>query len=390
MGCESGYNFPNEAPSQLEISKDACYVSVGEEVPLSGSAYDEDGDPIYYQWSATAGTFEPPDGEGTSVVWTAPQEPGMVTITLTVTDEIETSSVNETIEVGGDFPSFITESITIADSGYVYILDKLQPVEVPGGVTLTITGGVEIVVVNENSGIDVEGSIVMLGTQGAEIVIGPGSCEPTKGEWRGIRIMGVAAEGTFAYTRIHAADNGVIVTDGASAYIDNCTIYNNLIRGVEVSDNEAAAVLIRSTVWENATGVYVRNGNLEARRSSFRYNGDIGLDLSATSGACEVTVDTCKIANNRMYGVLMTGVISPEIHYCSIYENGQTGVGEAVRLEAYSSMDSVRVDRNFWGIDVESDEDVATLVYDRNDVVSGIQAYIDFIPWLASEPAGVP
>jgi hypothetical protein len=364
-------------------------VTAGEEVSLSGSAYDEDEDPIYYQWSATAGTFEPPDGEGPSVVWSAPQEPGMVTITLSVTDEIETSSVSETIEVGGSFPNFITESITIADLGYVYILDKLQTVKVPPGVTLTITGGVEIVVSNENGGIDVEGSMVVLGAQGAEVVIGPASCEPDKGEWMGIRIMGFAAHGSFTFARIHSADNGFIVTDRARAEFYNCTIYNNLIRGVEVSDS-AAAAMTGCTVWENETGVYVRNADLDAQLSSFRYSGDIGLDFSATSSEHEITIDTCKIANNETYGVLMMGVVQPEIHFCSIYSNGPTGTGEALRLEAYSEVDSIHADQNFWGIGYDSEEEIGMLIHDRNDVVTGIKAYVGFIPWLTGEPAGVP
>jgi hypothetical protein len=388
-GCEAGYNFPNEAPSQLSISKDACYVTAGEEVSLSGGAYDEDDDPIYYQWSATAGTFEPPGGEGPSVVWTAPQTPGTVTITLSVTDEIETSSLSETVEVGGSFPSFITESITIADMGYVYILDKLQPVEVPQGVTLTITQGVEIVVSNENGGIDVEGSMVIQGEQDAEVVIGPASCEPAKGEWRGIRIIGAPAYGSIAFARIHSADNGIIITERAKAEFNNCTIYNNLMRGIEVSDS-ASADMTRCTVWENETGVYVRNADLDAQLSSFRYSGDIGLDFSATSSEHEITIDTCKIANNETYGILMMGVVQPEIHFCSIYSNGPMGTGEAVRLEAYSATDSIRADNNFWGIGYVNQEDIATLIHDRNDVVTGIQAYIDFIPWLTSEPVEVP
>ena len=388
-GCESGYNFPNEAPSQLAIDKDACYVTAGAEVFLSGSAYDEDEDPIYYQWSATAGTFEPPDGEGSSVVWTAPVEPGTVTITLSVTDEIETSSVSEAIEVGGSFPGFITESITIEDEGYVYILDKLQPVDVPPGVTLTITEGVRIVVSNENGGIDVEGTMVIRGEQGDEVVIGPASCDPVKGEWRGIRIVGATAHGSFTHARIHSADNGVIVTNRARAEFYNCTIYSNLLRGVEVSDS-STAVMTGCTVWENETGVYVRNAYLDAQLSSFRYNGDLGLDISATVSDYEMTVDTCKIANNMLYGILIMGIAQPEIHYCSIYSNGMTGTGEAVRLEAYSVTDSIRVDRNFWGIGYDSEEEIATLIYDRNDVASGIQAYVDFIPWLPSEPPEVP
>jgi len=388
-GCEDGYIFPNEAPSQLSISKDVCYVTKGQEVSLSGVAYDGDGDPIYYQWSATAGTFDPPDGKGSAVVWTSPQTPGTITITLSVTDEIEVSRTSETIEVGGNFPSYITSTTTIADSGFVYILDKLQPVIVPDDVILTLDGGVRIVVNSENSGIVVEGSLIALGTQGNEVVIGPSSCLPDKGEWNGIRFIGPAAQGELAFMRIHSAENGIIASGGASVNMRNCTLNNHLNNGLEVSDS-SDLTMTQCTVWENGTGVYVRNSELDIQRSSIRYNGGTGLELSASSEGFAVQVDTCNISNNETYGIYITGIVKPEIHYCSIFSNGSTGTGEAVRLEAYAESDSVRVDYNFWGIGYDSEEEIASLVHDMNDVAYGILAYIDFTPWRTSVPGGVP
>ena len=362
---------------------------MGKEVSLLGIAYDGDGDPIYYQWSATSGTFNPPDGKGDAVIWTAPQTPGTITITLSVTDEIEVSRTSETIEVGGSFPSYITHSMTIADSGFVYILEKLQTVIVPNDVTLTLKGGVRIVVSSENSGIDVEGKLVVEGTQESEVVIGPSSCLPEEGEWNGIRITGPTAEGELAFMRIHSAENGIIISGRTSANMSNCTIYNHLNNGIEVSDS-AILAMTQCTVWENGTGVYVRNGGLDIHRSSIRYNSEIGLDISATSDVFSVEIDTCNISNNETYGIFITGIAKPEIHYCSIFSNGHTGTGEAVRLEAYMGTDSVRVNYNFWGIGNDSEGEIALLIHDMNDVSSGIEAYIDFMPWLPSELEGVP
>ena len=388
-GCEDSYNFPNEAPSELSIIKNECYVIVEQEVDLLGEAYDEDGDPIYFQWSATAGSFEPADGKGPSVIWKAPQTPGRVTITLSVTDEIETSRTSVAIDVGGLFPGYIPESITIADSGYVYILDRLQAVRIPAGVTMTITEGVKIVINNENSGLDVEGTLIVQGAQGNEVVIGPSSCEPSEGDWAGVRITWRSGWGELDFLSVHSAENGVKVTGYAGAAMRNCSIYNNLTNGVEVSDSSSLS-MTNCTVWENGTGVYVRNSTLDMQRSSVRYNDDIGLELSATSGLFTIEIDTCAIANNERYGVYITGIAKPEIHYCSIYSNGMTGEGEAVKLEAYVASDSVRVDYNFWGIGNNSEEAIAELVYDMFDSPIGIMAYIDFIPWLTAQPDGVP
>jgi len=299
------------------------------------------------------------------------------------------SRTSETIEVGGNFPSYITSMTTIADSGFVYILDKLQPVIVPDDVILTLDGGVRIVVNSENSGIVVEGSLIALGTQGNEVVIGPSSCLPDKGEWNGIRFIGPAAQGELAFMRIHSAENGIIASGGASVNMRNCTLNNHLNNGLEVSDS-SDLTMTQCTVWENGTGVYVRNSELDIQRSSIRYNGGTGLELSASSEGFAVQVDTCNISNNETYGIYITGIVKPEIHYCSIFSNGSTGTGEAVRLEAYAESDSVRVDYNFWGIGYDSEEEIASLVHDMNDVAYGILAYIDFTPWRTSVPGGVP
>lgn len=386
-GCETGYVFPNEPPSQLSINKDVCYVTKGEEVSLLGIAYDGDGDPLYYRWSATAGTFDPPDGEGRAVVWAAPQVPGSVTITLTVTDEIETSRTSETIEVGGSFPSYISESVTIADSGYVYLLDKLQPLVIPEGVILTLTEGVRIVVASENGGIDVSGKLIIEGAAGNEVVIGPSSCFPDEGGWNGLRIIGFEAEGEITHARIHSAENGIIISNEASVLLTNCVLNNHLVRGIEISDG-ASLTMRECTIWENGTGVYARNSHADIGRSSIRYNYDIGMEISATGEGAYMRVDTCTIANNGDYGIYITGIAAPEIHHCSIYSNA--GAGRAVWLEAYSAIDSVRVDYNFWGIGIDSEEEIAELVHDKQDVLYGVEAYIDFEPWLISAPEGAP
>jgi len=221
------------------------------------------------------------------------------------------------------------------------------------------------------------------------VVIGPSSCLQDEGEWNGIRVIGGAAQGELAFTRIHSAENGIIISGGASANMRKCTIYNHLNNGIEVSDG-AGLAMTQCTVWENGTGVYVRNGGLDMQRSSIRYNGEIGLHLSATSGTFSVEIDTCKISNNETCGIYITGIAKPEIHYCSIFSNGSTGTGEAVRLEAYTETDSVRVDYNFWGIGNDSEDEIGLLVHDKNDVSSGIEAYIDFMHWLTSEPDEVP
>ncbi|MCK4350896.1 MAG: hypothetical protein KAX13_08560, partial [Candidatus Krumholzibacteria bacterium] len=263
-GCEDSYIFPNEAPGNLEITKPSCYVSVGEEVTLVGSADDADDDPIYFRWTTTAGSFDPADGRGQVITWIAPDNPGLAVITLIVTDEIEESRLQTEIEVGGEFPvNMVTNEPlhpAIADSGYVYLLN-LQPIEIPGGATFTIMEGVRIVARGHNSGFEVTGRLVILGTEDNPVTMGPDDCVPVEGSWAGISFRGLGASGSITYLQQHSADIGLLVKTGADVVISNSSLINNELYGIELSDGGVLGVS-DCTLWENDTGLYMRNGHL--------------------------------------------------------------------------------------------------------------------------------
>src|SRR6056297_892172 len=95
-GCRFFDQAPeNTAPviSSLTASKTAC--DYGESVTITAVVNDADGDPISYTWSATRGTH---NDTGATSVWTAPNEAGVQTITLTVSDGVN-SSVTKTVEI---------------------------------------------------------------------------------------------------------------------------------------------------------------------------------------------------------------------------------------------------------------------------------------------------
>ncbi|MXW13746.1 MAG: tandem-95 repeat protein [Rhodothermaceae bacterium] len=62
-----------------------CIVVPGGEVHLESRAFDPDGDPLNYAWSATEGNFSGPTDESTAR-WTAPQETGSSPIQIQVSD----------------------------------------------------------------------------------------------------------------------------------------------------------------------------------------------------------------------------------------------------------------------------------------------------------------
>lgn len=411
-GCESEYVFPNEAPSQLVISHDACYVVAHEEVTLSAQAIDADDDPIYYRWTASAGTFDPPDGKGREVTWIAPQEPGTVKITLVVTDEIVESRASIEIVVGKFFPTSIPHSVALADSGFTYILDVLLPVVVPEGDTLTLHEGVRVVVMRGglkirgtailrrgvnisflDGRIDVEGKMVIEGSADDNVVIGAGSCASETGEWSGIGLysdgQGDVAEGDFSYLRLHSAGKGIVVAgEGASVAIANSVIINNGGNGIEVI--ELGSIVMRDCESSgNDVGLYVRNGYADVTRSAMRYN-KTGLELSAVSGSLDIAIDTCSVSSNEKYGFVIINYARPEIHGCSIFSNGTTESAAAVHLESYYGDQPIPADHNYWGLGNDTEEEISALIYDTYDDGINIKAEVLFSPWLLVPVDGVP
>jgi hypothetical protein len=392
-GCEDSYIFPNEAPGNLEITKPSCYVSGGEEVPLVATADDADGDPIYFRWTTTAGFFDPADGRGRVITWIAPDDtPGPAVITLVVTDEIEESRLQTTIEVGAEFPvnKVTNEPLhpTIADSGFVYILN-LQPIEIPGGTTFTIMEGVRIVARGQNSGFEVAGRLVILGTEENPVTMGPDDCVPVEGSWAGIAFRGFGASGSITYIQQYSADIGLLVKTGADVVISNSSLINNKLYGIELSDGGVLGVS-DCTLWENDTGLYMRNGHLTVERSSLRYNRHAGIELSAVSAEFAPPGTHCNVSNNEDYGFDIFGLAAPEIHYNALYSNGFAGEGYGIYLGTYQGADSIQAENNFWGLGYDSEDTIPVLIYDAHDAPSSIQAYVGFIPWLSNMPAEVP
>lgn len=74
---------PNHAPRILSLTADRLEVPVGQSTRISCTAVDTDGDNLSYRWSASGGTIQ---GDGSEVVWLAPEAPAEYTVKVTVTD----------------------------------------------------------------------------------------------------------------------------------------------------------------------------------------------------------------------------------------------------------------------------------------------------------------
>lgn len=74
---------PNRGPT-VTVGCNPCMVEPGRTTNLTVTGTDPDGDPLTYQWTAPQGTFNNPTAPNT--VWTAPNQEGSVTVTVTAQD----------------------------------------------------------------------------------------------------------------------------------------------------------------------------------------------------------------------------------------------------------------------------------------------------------------
>jgi len=88
-------------PPQHTLTVDAqcnpCTVTVGETSKLTATAQDSIGCVITYQWSAPTGTFANPAQQNT--VWTAPNTPGSVPVTVTGTCPQDNMKASDTVNI---------------------------------------------------------------------------------------------------------------------------------------------------------------------------------------------------------------------------------------------------------------------------------------------------
>ncbi len=384
-GCEEEVRFANNPPSALTITRSKWAIWTGGTVQLNSGANDLDGDPLTFRWTATAGTFNPSSGSGQDVEWTAPETPGTVRITLIVSDDIDERSISVDVDVGAIIPSSLENSLALGDSGYVYILRKTSLLTIPSNVTLTLGPGVTVLIDSEFGGFDVAGSLVVQGSSSENVTIGPNSSSYDTGLWKGIAITGEGAVGDLNHLYVYSSSDGIRVSDGAQITLDSCTVSTHFDFGLTlITDSEG--VVRGSTIWDNGSGILIQNSVATIRWSSIRYNTHQGIEMSAVNDTYTISVEECVVANNGENGIHLTGRVAPTIHQNSIFLNGDLVGGYAIKLFSYARVDSVRAERNFWGLSYQDSSSIAGIIYDKYDSPGTINAYVGFIPWLSDPP----
>jgi hypothetical protein len=118
----------NEAPVIHYISAEH-EVTPSSEIPVRCVATDADKDTLTYTWSATGGTI---NGEGSDIIWTAPETEGDYVITSTVTDgnDGETKdSVTVSVTPAPNHVPVISMVITIYGKDPVTVTPSMEPLK---------------------------------------------------------------------------------------------------------------------------------------------------------------------------------------------------------------------------------------------------------------------
>jgi hypothetical protein len=116
----------NSVPEVRALVASQSLVRPGASLSLEVRAHDSDpGDSLSYSWTAPSGSFSTPSRASTS--WTAPQSPGTVSLTLTVTDSRGAqASLSLPVDVG-TFPPVVAAK-------------ELRPLSSPDGFSLYVAG----------------------------------------------------------------------------------------------------------------------------------------------------------------------------------------------------------------------------------------------------------
>jgi len=389
-GCESKTKVANAAPGEVALAASKCFIETGGTITLSASAIDEDGDPLTFRWTAASGTFTPASGIGASVQWKASDSPGVVTISMAVTDEIETVTKTQNITVCTRFPSPVppAATTTVANTGAVYIVKNVGLLTIPSSSTLTIEPGVTIVFDGGGGGFEAYGRVFAEGTPGAKIRFRGNTCGASSGLWDGIYLygqLGASCKGVFRNVEISAGSNGIQVTDGAELTLEKCTVYDNSNVGISVVHQMSEAHIVSSDIWDNGIGIEILNASVDILSSTIQYNGSNGIEIAYSLSETDVTIDSTVVANNGDNGFMLSGLAAPAIRYCSINSNGENaGGGLAIRLAGHTGSDTIRAQHNFWGAGNTTEQKIGLLIFDGNDQYG--LAVVDFRNWLGESP----
>ena len=140
-----------------------CSVEVGQVSTLTATAIDSIGCAVTYNWSAPTGTFS--DRTGRQTPWTAPQQPGTVPVTVTVTCPQDGKTATDTVNV--QVTARPVREFTFEDVHFDFDRYSLRP-----EATRALDEAIATLQANADLNIEVEGHTCNIGTAEYNLALG--------------------------------------------------------------------------------------------------------------------------------------------------------------------------------------------------------------------------
>jgi outer membrane protein OmpA-like peptidoglycan-associated protein len=140
-----------------------CSVEVGQVSTLTATAMDSIGCAVTYSWSAPAGTFS--DRTGRQTPWTAPQQPGTVPVTVTVTCAQDGKTASDTVNV--QVTARPVREFTFEDVHFDFDRYSLRP-----EATRALDEAIATLQANPDLNIEIEGHTCNIGTAEYNLALG--------------------------------------------------------------------------------------------------------------------------------------------------------------------------------------------------------------------------
>ena len=140
-----------------------CSVEVGQVSTLTATAIDSIGCAVTYNWSAPTGTFS--DRTGRQTPWTAPQQPGTVPVTVTVTCPQDGKTATDTVNV--QVTARPVREFTFEDVHFDFDRYSLRP-----EATRALDEAISTLQANPDLNIEVEGHTCNIGTAEYNLALG--------------------------------------------------------------------------------------------------------------------------------------------------------------------------------------------------------------------------
>ncbi|KAH3765956.1 AAA family ATPase [Pelomyxa schiedti] len=187
----------------------------------------------------------------------------------------------------------------------------------------------------------------------------------------GIEICG-ESDPLITSSAIREGQVGITTWDNGKGKIENCTITNIALIGIEIARGSTPTIKACSICESQALGISIHNGGKgKIKYCNIFMNARGGIDIQ---GCSSPTIKGCSIHRNERAGITMSGASQAKILECNIFENKLSGI----RIQ-HGSMPIITrcwLHRNkLPGLVVESD---STAVVQQCTVFNGEQAGMYF------------